>query len=112
MAVKAEKAVKATEPEEAVVEKKDTPKKEAPKKEASFFMYLGPTIQGVIQNASIFTGTRKKVEKLLADQIGKYPRIKTLLISGETIAEDRINVIKPGTRLYVEYHRLVNELKK
>ena len=106
MAVKAEKAEKAIEPE------KVPEKKEAPKKEASFFMYLGPTIQGVIQNASIFTGTRKEVEKLLAEQIGKYPRIKTLLISGETIAEDRINVIKPGTRLYVEYHRLVNELKK
>ena len=112
MAVKAEKAVKATEPEE-VSEVKETPKKEAaPKKKASFFMYLGPTIQGVIQNASIYTGSRKDVEKQLAAQIEKYPRIKALLSSGDTIAEDRINVNKPGTRLYVEYHRLVNELKK
>ena len=112
MAVKAEKAVKATEPEEAVVEKKDTPKKEAPKKEASFFMYLGPTIQGVIQNASIYAGTKAEVEKKLANAIEKAPRIRNLLISGKTIAEDRINVTKPGTRLYADYHRLVNELKK
>ena len=112
MAVKAEKAVKATEPE-VVSEVKETPKKEpAPKKQASFFMYLGPTIQGVIQNASIYAGSRRDVEKILADQIEKFPRIRALLISGETIAEDRINVTKPGTRLYVEYHRLVNELKK
>ena len=106
MAVKAEKAVKATEPE------KTPAKKEAPKEEASFFMYLGPTILGVIQSASIYTGTRKGVEKLLSDAIEKYPRIKALLVSDKTIAEDRINVNKPGTRLYAEYHRLVNELKK
>ena len=104
MAVRAQKAAKATEP--AKVPKK----KEAPK-EASFFMYLGPTIQGVIQNASIYA-SREEAEKLLADAIEKFPRIKTLLISGETIAEDRINVTQPGTRLYAEYHRLVNELKK
>ena len=112
MAVKAEKAVKATEPEEAVVEKKTETKKEAPKKAASFFMYLGPTIQGVIQSASIYAGTKAEVEKKLANAIEKAPRIRNLLISGETIAEDRINVTKPGTRLYAEYHRLVNELKK
>ncbi len=106
MAVKAEKAVKATEPE------KTPAKKEAPKDEASFFMYLGPTILGVIQSASIYTGTRKGVEKLLSDTIEKYPRIKALLVSDKTIAEDRFNVNKPGTRLYAEYHRLVNELKK
>lgn len=106
MAVKAEKAVKAAEPAKVPEKKKEA------KKSASFFMYLGPTIQGVIQNASIYPGTRQDVEKVLADQIAKFPRIKALLISGETIAEDRINVTKPGTRLYVEYHRLVNELKK
>lgn len=112
MAVKAEKAVKATAPEETAVEKKAEPKKEAPKKEASFFMYLGPTILGVIQTASIFPGTKAEVEKKLSAAIERFPRIRNLLISGETIAVDRINVTKPGSRLYAEYHRLVNELKK
>jgi hypothetical protein len=110
MAVKAEKAVKAAEPEKATEpEKVPEKKKEAPKAKASFFMYLGPTILGVIQNASIYTAD--EVGKLDA-AIEKYPRIKALLISDKTIAEDRINVTKPGTRLYAEYHRLVNELKK
>jgi len=111
MAGKADKAVKATEPETAPVAEKVPVKKEARKK-ASFFVYLGPSIQGVIQTASIFTGTIEEVLKQLADQVEKYPRIKALLISDENIAEDRINVTKPGTRLYAEYHRLVNELKK
>lgn len=79
---------------------------------ASFFIYLGPTIQNVIQNASIYTGTRAEVEKRLESQIRKFPRIRVLLISGDTVVEDRANVNKPGTRLYTEYHRLVYELKK
>ena len=110
MAVKAEKAVKAAEPEKATEPEKVTEKKEATKNAASFFMYLGPTILGVIQNASIYPAA--EADKVLAPAVEKYPRIKALLISDKTIAEDRINVNKPGTRLYVEYHRLVNELKK
>ena len=109
MAVKAEKAVKAAEPEKATEPEKVPEKKEAPKEKASFFMYLGPTILGVIQNASIYAAD--ELYKL-DSAIEKYPRIKALLISDKTIAEDRINVNKPGTRLYVEYNRLVNELKK
>ena len=111
MAVKAEKAAKAEKAVKASEPVKVPEKKTEAKKSASFFMYLGPTIQGVIQNASIYA-SQEEAEKLLAPAIEKFPRIKALLISGETIAEDRINVTKPGTRLYAEYHRLVNELKK
>lgn len=101
MAVKAEKQpVKAEEPK----------KKEAPK-QAAFFVYLGPNISGVIQKGSIFPGPREEVEKLLAPAIDKYPRIKSLLVSDETLVEDRIEVTKPGTRLNTEFKRLVAELK-
>ena len=80
--------------------------------EAPFYIYLGPTIQGVIQNATIYTGTREEVLKKLERPIAKYPRIKVLLVSGNRVVEDRDNVNRPGTRLYAEYHRLVYELKK
>lgn len=100
MAVKAEKQpVKAEEPK----------KKEA--KKDSFFLYLGPNISGVIQKGSIFPGPREEVEKLLAPAIARYPRIKALLVSDETLVADRIEVTKPGTRLNAEFNRLVDELK-
>lgn len=102
MAVKAEKAVKAAEPE------KVTPKKEAAKKAASFFVYLGPNIQGVIQKGTIYPAA--DVGKLTASAIERFPRIKALIVSDETLVEDRINVTKPGTRLYHEYKKLVSEL--
>jgi len=112
MAVK--KAREAEIKAEEIVETVELPEEPAPAKEeaapkkAAFFMYLGPTILGVIQNASIYTEKDQALEAAIA----KFPRIKALLIPDDRIAEDRINVTKPGTRLYAEYHRLVNELKK
>ena len=92
--------------------KKDTKKTKAasPKKEDGFFVYLGPSIRGVIQTATIFTGTREEVEEFLAGPIERYPRIKRLLVPGDTLAEDRIKVKTPGNGLYVAYMKLADEL--
>lgn len=111
--VKAEKAV-TEEVQEKEVETKaakpaETTKEEAPK--PSFFVYIGPSIRGQIQYGALYQGSRAEVEKLLERQIAKYPRIKALLISDLRIVEDRVEVKKPGTRLYNEYKRLVSELK-
>ena len=95
--------------------KKDTNKQkkaEAPqKKEPGFFVYLGPSIRGVIQTATIYTGSRDEVEEFLAGPIERYPLIKRLLISGDSLAEDRIKVKTPGNGLYVAYMKLKAELK-
>lgn len=78
----------------------------------AYFVYLGPSIRGVIQKATIFKGTRPEVEAFLADAIKRYPRIKNLLVGGDTLPLDRVNVSTPGNRLYEEYRRFVAELKK
>lgn len=92
--------------------KKDTKeKKAAPAKAPGFFVYLGPSIRGVIQTATIYTGTRDEVEEFLAGPIERYPLIKRLLVSGETLAEDRIKAKTPGNGLYVAYMKIVDELK-
>ena len=81
-------------------------------KKSTFFVYLGPSIRGVIQKATIFEGTRSEVEAFLASAIEKYPRINNLLVSGDTLPQDRSKVNTPGNYLYEEYRRLVSELKK
>ena len=93
--------------------KKDAKEKKAaatPKKEAGFFVYLGPSIRGVIQTATVFPGPRSEVEEFLAGPIERYPRIKRLLVSGDTLAEDRVKVKTPGNGLYVAYMKLADEL--
>ena len=93
--------------------KKDTKKQKAApaKQEPGFFVYLGPSIRGVIQTATIYEGTRAEVEEFLAGPIERYPRIKRLLVSGETLPEDRVKVKTPGNGLYAAYMKLVDELK-
>jgi len=106
---------KSEEPNAVVTE---TPAAEEPKKKAApekkedgFFIYLGPNIRGVIQNASIYPGSREEVEAFLAGAIEKYPRIKNLLISGETVAEQRSQVTTPGNYLYETYRKVVADVK-
>lgn len=77
----------------------------------SFFAYIGPSIRGVIQRNTIYTGTRAEVEESLADQIRRFPRIKKLLVGGSTLAADRVKIVTPGNYLYEEHRRLVAELK-
>mgnify|MGYP007101918976 CR=1 FL=1 len=74
-------------------------------------VYIGPSIRGVIQKGTIFPGSRAEVEAFLEGAIQKYPRIKSLIVSGDTLAADRISVNTPGTRLSTEYGRLVAEVK-
>ena len=64
----------------------------------------------MIQTATIFTGTREEVEEFLSGPIERYPRIKRLLVSGETLPEDRVKVKTPGNGLYAAYVKLVSEL--
>lgn len=77
----------------------------------SFYVYIGPTIRGVIQKGTIYPGPKADVEAFLEGAIQTYPRIRHLIVSGDTLAADRISVQTPGTRLYVEYKNLVSETK-
>ena len=97
---------------EAAVEAVEEVEKAEPVKEDGFFVYLGPSIRGIIQTASIYTGTRAEAEQFLAGAIEKFPRIKQLLISDKTLPEDRAKVKTPGNYLNEVYRKLVADVKK
>ena len=103
--------------EKEVVEKtKDTAKVDRPaetmKPDKGFFVYLGPSIRGMVQKGSIYAGPRDEVETLLKDAIQKYPSIKDLIVSGDTLPEDKIKVRTPGNYLYETYRKLAAGLKQ
>lgn len=77
-----------------------------------FFVYLGPNVRGVVQNGAIYEGSRNEVEAFLFSAIERFPQIRIMLISSETLAEDRIKIKTPGNYLYEEYRKFVAELKK
>lgn len=74
--------------------------------EAGFCVYIGPTILGLIQTGTIYPGTRAEVLKTLVHVTEKYPEAASLVVTGDTLSEDRINVSTPGNYLYEQYRRM------
>lgn len=73
-----------------------------------FCVYLGPTITGVIQCGTVYSGTKEKVISSLKDVINKYPLVSSLIITDKNLSEDRIKVKTPGNILYVNYKKLMS----
>lgn len=96
--------------EEKAEEVTETNQPESPES-MGFFVYLGPSIRGVIQNASIYNGSRAEVEQFLAGAIEQFPRIRRLLIPGEILAEERQKIRTPGNALYIAYKKLAADVK-
>lgn len=74
----------------------------------SFCVYIGPTIMGVIQNGTIYRGNKETVVALLSEEISKRPLLASLIVTSETLAEDRIKVKTPGNLLHVNYRKLAS----
>jgi len=95
----------------AVKEKPNTTVEEADAvKSAGFSVYLGPTISGVIQTATIYPVGKDEALKLpeLQLALGKKPGIAALVVDGATLAKDRIDVRTEGTALYQAYAAVKN----
>ena len=88
-----------------------TPTKEAKPSgtSAGFYCYIGPTIIGVIQNGTIYRGSRKAALNAAAAAIEKQPLIRTLIVSGDHLPEARLKVKKPGNALYKNYQRVAGK---
>lgn len=75
--------------------------------DSGFFCYIGPSIRGLIQNGAIYIGTREEALKSASAAITYNPLVRTLIVPGDTLAVDRINVKKPGNALYSNYQRIL-----
>lgn len=94
---------------EASVENKPAPtKKTADEDHGGFFVYIGPSILGVIQSGAIFTDCNAAAIKAA---ITKYPLVKKLLIPGRRLAVDRVKTKTPGNSLYENYRELAAQVK-
>lgn len=96
-------------------EEKETPNSSTVKPSVNdadgFCVYIGPTIQGVIQSGTVYNGTRENAGTLLASAIEKYPLIAKLIVTDKTFSGDRIKVKTPGNHLNALYKRLATGQK-
>lgn len=75
---------------------------------AGFYCYIGPSLTGLIQNSAIFRGNRSEALKAAAAAIERQPLVKTLIVSGDRLPEDRLKVKRPGNALYANYQKIAN----
>ncbi len=81
-------------------------KKKAVVQDDGVYVYLGPSIRGVIQYGSIYRGTRADVLSALSYAIEKYPKIKNLLVESAEIATAKEKIRSGGNLLAVSYKAL------
>lgn len=74
--------------------------------ECGFCAYIGPTLQGVIQNGTLYDSPKSEVIKDLAFILQRFPLIEKLIVSGDALVEAKINIKRPGNIMYVNYHKL------
>lgn len=76
---------------------------------AGFCMYIGPTLAGVIQTGTVYTGSKQQViaSPELVPVLAKYPLAADLLVDGEKLAEARAKLKRRDNLLSEKYARLV-----
>lgn len=77
---------------------------------AGYCVYIGPTVPSVIQSGTVIPGDPEKARAAYASAVEREPLIATLIVSGQTLAADRIKVKTPGNLLYVNYRKLSGKL--
>ncbi len=70
------------------------------------FIYIGPSIRGVIQQGSIYRGTRDAVLASLAFAIEKHPKIKALIVADADIVSAKQKIKAGGNSLSNAYREL------
>lgn len=75
----------------------------------SVFVYLGPTIRGVIQQGTIYVGTYNSVIEQLKPIWQHYPKIPRLIVEDSHVAEVKHKLRDGTTNLYsIAYKELSN----
>lgn len=75
-------------------------------KESGIYVYLGPSIRGVVTNGSIFSGTRSEILKRFESAAEKYPQISRLIIKDTAIAAAREKLAKGEGAISQAYNNL------
>lgn len=96
-----------TEPYEPkpVVQAAEKPKKN----EARIWVYLGPSIRGIVTNGRVFRGSRAEVIKSLENGIKEYPQIERLIVADREVAKSR-NDLKTKRGIYIPYEALIKTI--
>lgn len=73
---------------------------------SGFYMYIGPTLKGLIRSGTIYRGDKAHALEEARRAIEAQPLVKTLIVTGDYLPEARLKVKTPGNALYVNYRKI------
>lgn len=77
--------------------------------ESRIWIYLGPSIRGVVVSGRIFRGTRNEVLETLKDGIAENPQIERLIVADNELTKARSD-LKAKKGIYVLYEALSKKI--
>jgi hypothetical protein len=72
------------------------------------FVYIGPTVQGIAQSGTIYTGTRSAVLGKFRAAAERFPQISTLIVKDADVAAARKKIKTGGNALAQAYRSIKN----
>ena len=75
---------------------------------SGIFVYIGPTIRGVVQNGSVFRGAEDKIKDKIAALVEDKEHVKRLIVRDVDLATAKAKLKKGGNSLSVAYHALLS----
>lgn len=76
--------------------------------ESGVFVYIGPSIRGVIQNGSIFRGAEDEIKGQIAAKVEDKEHICRLIVRDVDLAKAKEKLKNGGNSLSVAYRALLS----
>ena len=106
-----EAAEAVTEAEAQPAPKRTAAKKTKPAEEPEYRVYIGPTIRGRVQYGTVFSSAQEAKEAL-GREFDLFPAFGMFLVSGDRLAQARIEIKTPGNALYAKEQEFRRVLAK
>ncbi|MBQ8208113.1 MAG: hypothetical protein IJZ89_05210 [Clostridia bacterium] len=87
-----------------------TIKKTDTAREDGIFVYIGPSIRGVIQNGSIFRGTKDEVLEKNSAALAFCPKIERLIVSDSEIMSAKKKIKEGGNSVSIAYRAVIEKI--
>lgn len=85
-------------------------KNTAPEERSGIFVYIGPSIRGIIQNGSIFRGTKKEVLAKNTAAIEFCPKVERLIVADSEILSAKKKIKEGGNTVSIAYRAVINKI--
>ena len=74
------------------------------------FVYIGPSVRGIIQNGSIFRGDRSSVLKKNASAIEFCPKIERLIVADAEIMSAKKKLKEGGNSISIAFAAVIQKI--